>query len=195
MLDDNEKIAFTVNDLKQYLYCRRIVYYQVCLPHVRPVTFKMEAGMRRHEDEQKRSMRRTMHLPEIENAQRLFDVPVQSMELGLSGQIDELLVFPDAIIPVDYKLAKRASIHYKVQLTAYAMMAEAIYQLPAKTGILYLIQNRDAVRVNIGKSLRDRVLSAIAEMANIMDNEYMPAPTEARQCCIDCEFRRFCNDV
>ena len=36
---------FRVTDLKQYFYCPRVVYYAYCLPQVRPVTAKMEAGI------------------------------------------------------------------------------------------------------------------------------------------------------
>ena len=37
--------SLRVIDLKQYEYCPRIVYYEYCLPGVRPTTYKMAAGI------------------------------------------------------------------------------------------------------------------------------------------------------
>lgn len=194
MLDDNKRL-FTVTDLKQFSYCARIVYYHGCLPDIRPTTYKMEAGIRRHEHEQKRALRRTMTIPDIDRAERHFDVPVQSTELGLSGQIDEVIVFEDHLIPVDYKLAKNVGQHFKLQLAAYAMMAEATFALPAPHGFLYLIPKRQSTEVTISKRLRQTVYDSLEQMRHLIDTEAMPQPTPYRQRCIDCEFRRFCNDV
>jgi CRISPR-associated exonuclease Cas4 len=194
-MPDGNATLFTVTDLKQFSYCPRILFYQVCLPDVRPITLKMEMGQRRHEDEPKRALRRNMRLEGIHSARREFDVSVQSEELGLSGQIDEVLVFDDGLMVVDYKLAKTAGQHFKVQLAAYAMLAEATYDLPVLCGILYLIRKREAVEVTISTRLRNQVRRTLDEMRQIAATETMPAPTPNRRACVDCEFRRFCNDV
>ena len=46
----DERLFFTVTDLKQYFYCPRVVYYTYCLPLLRPTTYKMEAGAVAHEE-------------------------------------------------------------------------------------------------------------------------------------------------
>ncbi len=38
------RIWLTVNDLKQYLYCPRVVYYYTVVPVDRKITYKMERG-------------------------------------------------------------------------------------------------------------------------------------------------------
>lgn len=194
-MPDGQERLFTVTDLKQFHYCSRILFYHRCLPDVRPVTFKMEAGIRRHQDEPKRAIRRNMRLPEIQEARREFDVQLQSATLGLSGQIDELLFFEDSLVPVDYKLAKQAGTHFKLQVVAYGMMAEEVFQLPALRGIIYLTQKREVVEVQLNKALREQVQTAVKKMHQIVDDERMPEPTPNRRACLDCEFRRFCNDV
>jgi len=194
-MPDGNSTLFTVTDLKQFIYCPRILYYHACLPDVRPITVKMEMGQRRHEDEPKRALRRTMRLENIASARREFDVPVQSEGLGLSGQIDEVLFFDDSLIVVDYKLAKVAGQHFKVQLAAYTMLAEATFHLPALRGILYLIPKREAVEVTISSRLRQQVKDTLNAMRRIAETEVMPETTANRRACVDCEFRRFCNDV
>lgn len=194
-MPDSDPTLFTVTDLKQYTYCQRILYYHTCLPDIRPTTRKMQMGIRRHEDEHKRSMRRTMRLDGIDHAQREFDVTVQSDVLGLSGQIDEVILFADSLVPVDYKLAKKAGKHFKLQVAAYAMMAEEHFNLPALRGMIYLIRSQKTEEVTITRRLRKQIQQTVEAMREIAETEYIPEATPFRRQCVDCEFRRFCNDV
>jgi len=195
VLDDTDRLLFTVTDLKQYFYCHRIFYYQACLPAVRPLTYKMAAGIEAHESEPKRAARRSLNLLTDAPGQRHFDLRVQSDRLGLSGQIDEVIETAQTWIPVDYKLAKREGQHFRAQLAAYAMLLEETFNVEVKRGFLYLIPVRKTVEISITAKLRGEVEQALAAMRQIAERETMPPPTEWRQRCADCEFRRFCNDV
>ena len=195
-MPDGNEMLFRVIDLKQYLYCKRILYYHTCLPDIRPTTHKMQAGIDIHETEQKRAARRMLYIAEA--GVRHFDVSITSHSLSLNGQIDEVIEVtsaPVSLIPVDYKLAKQASYHYQVQLAAYALMLEEQWQRPVSKGYLYLIPLRQTVEVPITTSLRNAVRKAISEMREIVLAERMPLPTDYSRQCVDCEFRRFCNDV
>lgn len=196
MLDQNDAL-FTVTDLKQYTYCPRILYYQLCLPAIRPVTYKMQAGIDAHETERKRAARRGFYMTGSQDADatRRFDVAVISDTLLLSGLVDEVVGTPSELIPVDYKLAKKAGFHFKLQLAAYALLLEEAEGKPVKRGFLYLIPKKKAEEVRITAGLRRKVREAVADMQAIALQERMPPPTEWRQRCPDCEFRRFCNDV
>jgi CRISPR-associated exonuclease Cas4 len=194
-MPDENRWLFTVTDLKQYLYCPRILFYQTCLPDVRPVTYKMQAGVEAHADERQRASRRSSRWYGLPEGERRFDVWLQSTALGLSGQVDEVVQTPSEIIPVDYKMAQQIGQHYKVQLAAYAMMLEEAYQTQVRRGIIYLIPTRKANEIPITRALRQQVQSTLETMRAIAEHETMPEPTAWRQRCTDCEFRRFCNDV
>lgn len=191
----SEHTLFSVTDLKQYDYCPRILYYHRCLPDIRPTTTKMEVAIRRHEDEPKRALRRTMQFEGLEKAERRFDVPLMSVRLGLSGQVDELIWHEGSIIPVDYKLSRREQNHFKLQLAAYALLAEEQYQTTIRFGLLYLIQARKTIHVIFSSQLRRKVVESVSQMRLIAGAEYMPPPPESIRPCLECEFRRFCNDV
>lgn len=186
---------FTITDLKQHIYCQRISYFHLCLPDVRPVTRKMSIGIERHGEERERAARRTMAMYGHIKGERRFDVDVLSSRLNLTGRVDELVIADDEVIVVDYKIASQSGKQYEVQLAAYSMMAEESYLLPAKRGFIYLTKAKKAVEIRIGSQLRRMVEVALKEMADIQSTERMPMPTEWRQRCLDCEFRRFCNDV
>ncbi|PJF42783.1 MAG: CRISPR-associated protein Cas4 [Phototrophicales bacterium] len=186
---------FTVTDLKQYIYCPRILYYHTFLANIRPMTYKMEAGIEAHRSEPKRALRRNMGLAEETIMARYFDLILTSDRLGLSAQIDEVIELTDELIPIDYKLAKRIGYHFKIQLCAYALLLEEHFQLKVKHGFLYLILRRQAEEILIDSKLRYSVQRALADMAAIRASEAMPPATKFRKRCIDCEFRKFCNDV
>lgn len=194
-MSDQELDLFTVTDLKQYIYCPRIFYYHVCLPDIRPVTHKMEAGIAAHSDEPKRAVRRTLERFGDPDGQREFEVAVASPALGLSGKIDEVVTTGAEVIPIDYKLAHKAGYHFQIQLVAYALLLEDSRATTITRGFLYLMPGRDLAEIPITPKLRRAVRAALQAMRVIAQTERMPAPTDWRQRCADCEFRRFCNDV
>ena len=198
---------FRVTDLKQWVYCPRILYYHVCLPKVRPVTYKMEAGTEAGKGEEGREARRSLRAYGLARGERAFGVSLISPRLGLRATLD-MVIWPEAadntspgqeIIPVDYKLSNKTGrntgAHFKLQLAAYALMLEEAYALPVRRGFLYYIPLRKAEEVPINARLREQFQRELAAMQGVLATERMPAPTPFRQRCVACEFRRFCNDV
>jgi CRISPR-associated exonuclease Cas4 len=193
---------FTVTDLKQYTYCPRIVYYHHCLPAVRPVTYKMEAGIEAGADEELRELRRSLRPYGLGRGERHLDVYVNSEAWGLRGRADLVIDTDDnprgerELIPVDFKLSPgRLGANIRLQLVAYGVMLEEVWGLPAQRGFVYFIPQRRAVEVPFSPELRARLEASLHVMRQIVEREHMPPPTRQRARCEACEFRRFCNDV
>ncbi|MBX2999931.1 MAG: CRISPR-associated protein Cas4 [Caldilineaceae bacterium] len=194
MLDD--PLLFTVTDLKQFSYCGRVVYYERCLPHLRPRTFKMDAGRDEHEDEQKRATRRTLAKYAISAGRREFDVALTAPELKLTGLLDEVVYAADGeIFPVDYKLAKSVSHNHRLQLAAYGLLLEAYTGQPVRRGFVYLIERRQIEEVLFTPALRQELMTLLRQMERSITAELLPPVTANLNRCPGCEFRRFCNDV
>ena len=188
-----------MTDLKQYVYCPRILYYHLCLPRVRPTTYKMRASVEAHTHEQGREERRSLRAYGLEEGKRHFNVALASERLGMTGEVDLVIETtvkgnPQAI-PVDYKLSRKVGPHFRLQLTAYAVMIEDAWGLPVKQGFLYLIPLRRAEAVRITARQRAALDEALTVMRAMLVKEQMPPPTRQRAKCVSCEFRRFCNDV
>jgi CRISPR-associated exonuclease Cas4 len=205
-----ERTVFTVTDLKQYAYCPRIVFYTYCLPLIRPTTGKMEDGRLAHEEARDRERRRTLRIYGLEKARRHFDVWVVSEELGLRGRIDLVLevapdlsgtpVAPDVSgtewIPVDYKQTdRRAGPHLRRQVAAYGIMLEETWGGVVRRGLIYSLLTRRVEEVPLTLALRREVRETVAAMREMVERERMPDPPLSRKPCVNCEFRRFCNDV
>ena len=191
----SEDELFTITDLKQYIYCPRILYYHACLPDIRPVTYTMEKGISAHEKERGKAKRRSLGMYEDVEGERRFDLSLQSPALGLSGRLDEVIDTGETLIPVDYKHTRRMGEHFKLQIAAYALLIESALGLKVPYGYLYLIPARKTEQVKITPALRQKVQAALHDMRQIANTERMPPPTKVRQKCPGCEFRRFCNDV
>lgn len=195
-------MLFEVTDLKQWTYCPRVVYYRYCLPAIRPVTALMAEGLHSHRDESGREERRSLRAYGLQQGERVFDLPLRSVALGLRGRIDLAIVVPDRATPgaeaivVDYKDSERAAgKHFKLQLAAYALLLEEAWGLPVRRGFIYHIPQRHAEPVAISAHLRQQVHATVAALRHAVDGERMPDPPASRRQCVSCEFRRFCNDV
>lgn len=187
---------FLVTDLKQYAYCPRIVYFHTCLPHVRPTTYKMQAGAEAHVEERSREQRRSLRIYGLPEGERHFAVQLASETLDLRGRVDLVIRTADEAIPVEYKDSTRhIGQHLKLQLTAYGLLIEESWGIPVQHGFLYSIPNRRASEVYLSEQLRAEVRQAVAEIQRIADEERMPDPPKRKAQCVTCEFRRFCNDV
>lgn len=193
-----EPFSIQITDLKQYCYCPRIAYYHLVLPQVRPTTYNMEIGIQRHVEAEDREKGRGLRSYGLAAGRRMFNVALWSPELGLSGELDMLIETKDERIPVDYKDAKKGGEHFKLQLTAYGRLLEETVvspTRPVRRGFLYLIPLRKAVEVPFTARLQQSLVEAMTGLRAIADRQRMPPPTARRKQCIDCEFRRFCNDV
>ena len=188
----------TVTDIRQFVYCPRIVYYTLGLDLPRPLTAKMAAGTAEHlhtEELERRRSLRTYGMTEGD-ASREFNVKLSSERLGLHGRIDMALVTASEICMVEFKDSRGPlGLHHKYQLAAYALMAEEHWSKPARRVFVYWIPLRRAQEIVITPAMRRYALRLINAMRQVLAADKRPAPTSRRARCFDCEFRRYCPDV
>ena len=114
-----QEIVFQVTDLKQYTYCPRVVFFAYCLPLIRPMTYKMEAGIAAHEKAEGQEQRRSLRRYGLTEGERFFDLWLASETLGLRGRMDLAIRTATEAIPVEYKNSPgRAGRHLDVHMTA-----------------------------------------------------------------------------
>ncbi len=189
-----------VSDLKQYAYCPRVVYYLYNMPGVRPTTFKMDLGLEAQERVSKLELRRGLQVFGVREGTRHFHVTLWSGELGLSGQVDMVVEAQEAgrriAIPVDFKMSRRkADRNVRLQVACYGLLLEAVWQVHVPRGYVYSIPLRRAEEVPMTARLKADARRLVAEVRAMIERQVMPPPTPQRARCVDCEFRRFCNDL
>jgi CRISPR-associated exonuclease Cas4 len=191
-----ELLPLRVNDLKQYEYCPRIVFYNTVMPLDRKVTFKMQRGTEAefHLDalEKRRSLRRY----KLGDGERRFHVWLHSARLGLSGKMDMLIVSSQGYFPVDFKYTRgRPHRNHISQLAGYSVLAEEQYQTTIETAFIYLAPVGELVAIKITKELKEEVSDRLSNMRKMILDEIVPPPTQVRARCAECEFRNYCGDI
>ena len=185
-----------VNDLKQFEYCPRIVFYNTVMPVERKVTVKMERGKEEELRVDALESRRTLKRYELGSGERKFHVGLESARLGLSGKLDLMIVSPKGLFPVDFKYTRgRPHRNHVVQLAGYALLVEEDFQRPVETGFIYLAPVHQVVTVALTSQLKGQTLQRLAEIRAMIRDGMLPSATPVRARCEECEFRNFCGDV
>lgn len=199
--DNSSEYRFnlTVTDIKQYVYCPRIIYYTYVLPVNKKPTFKMEHGKDWHLEIDRLEKRRKLVSYGFEEGERIFHLPVYSERLGLSGLIDMVIEFKKGNLKEYYPVEFKNTVHqiqqnHKYQLVAYAMLLEEHYNKPVRRGFIYTIPNKDIQVVTITDSMRIYVKKVISAIYNMIKREKFPEARSVRRCW-DCEYKNYCKDM
>src|ERR1051325_3648497 len=116
-------IPLRVNDIKQYAYCPRVVFYQYCMPVNKKTTWKMEQGKIAEAQIDELEKRRKLREYRLAEGNRRFHVWVSSKRLGLSGRWD-LWIDPPEVFSRVYLKRRRGGPHknHVMQLCASARL-------------------------------------------------------------------------
>ena len=189
-------LPLRVNDLKQYAYCPRIVFYQYTMPVQRKPTFKMEHGKAVEATIEKLESRRKLREYGLADGTREFQVWLTSQRLGLSGRLDLMITTSQGAFPVDFKDTREPVYrNHWIQLCAYALLVEDVLGRPVPAGFIYRTPRDDVVIVEMTPVLRMETRQCIEEIREMIAAERMPPPTERRARCVDCEYRNYCGDI
>jgi CRISPR-associated exonuclease Cas4 len=185
-----------ITDLKQWVYCERIVYYHRVMPAVGKPTFKMREAVAAQDLIESLEMRRGLRHYGFETAVRHFNVWLSDVGLGLSGKTDVILEAPEEVAVVDFKLTSgEVGDNHRIQLAGYSLLAEKAYRKPAPIAFLFRIPDNMVFPVEMTPKLRDVVVTESNAIRRMAETESFPRPTLVRGRCVECEYANYCGDV
>ncbi|WHZ15638.1 MAG: hypothetical protein OJF52_002483 [Nitrospira sp.] len=188
--------VLSVNDLKQFLYCPRIVYYHWVMPVRPPATFLMQRGHQQEERFERLEPRRMLSRYGFQEAIRHFGLEIFAESLGMIGKVDLILESPDRIGVVEFKASgSKLAENWKLQLCAYGLLAEQHFLRPCSVGFVMLSDNEELVEVELNELLKEQVHSCMKQVRILVMMQRFPNPTPVRARCTQCEYRNFCGDV
>lgn len=191
-----ELIELRVNDLKQFGYCPRIVFYNTVMPLERKVTFKMQRGAEAEFRLDALEKRRNLRRYKLGEGERRFHVWLHSERLGLSGKMDLLVVSQEGYFPVDFKYTRgRPHRNHISQLAGYSVLVEDHFQTQVETAFIYLAPIGELVAIKMTAELKNEVTGRLAQIRSMIKEEMLPEPTAVRARCGECEFRNYCGDI
>ncbi len=185
-----------VSDIKQYVYCPRIVFYQYVMPVEKTPTFKMDYGRTAEERIDRLEVRRGLKRYGLSEGHREFHKRLSSRRLGLTGKLDLLIITPSGFYPVDFKYTFASpGENHLYQLCAYALILEDIYSCSVEKGFIYLIPKDEAIELTLDTEAKSKVHRMLHEIRDMIAKERLPESTPERNRCIDCEYRNYCGDI
>lgn len=196
MATQTTRIELTVSDIKQFLYCARIPFHRYVLRVSVAPTAGMTFGKEAHARTDRLERRRTLAEFELLEGEREFHVPLRSDRLGLTGTLDMLIRAPREVIPVEFKdSANPPGLNHKYQLVAYGLLVEEQFRRVVRRGFIHLIPIKEVIEYPITPNMRRHVLRTLVTMRTVLATDRLPPPPANLGKCIDCEYRRFCNDI
>lgn len=183
------------SDLKQFLYCPRIVYFSYVMPVAKATTYKMEVGHEQHAILENLESRRTLGRYGLDGGVREFGVALHSERYGLTGRLDLLISVGKDRYPVEFKNSPGGwTLHHRYQLAAYCLLVEDAYGVAVRTGFLYVIPQNRVTAIPLTAAVRERVRVLLDGIRLMVRLERMPPATRRRGKCRECEYRNYCAD-
>lgn len=186
----------TAGELKNWVYCRRVVFYRRHMREASRETFKMREGIAAQELVERLEMRRTLLEYGLAGWQRRFGLWLTAPRAGLSGKLDLILQDNAEAAPVDFKLTTGpVGENHRMQLAAYAVLIEEALAVSVNRAFLYRIPDDHVFVVEIGSREKEAISEAVEAIRRMDELEMLPEATDTVARCRDCEYANYCGDV
>ena len=153
-------------------------------------------GTEEHLRLEKLEPRRTVKRYGLEEAKKLFRVRLFSPTIGLSGQLDMLLITESGYYPVEFKHTRsRLGVNHRIQLSAYALLVEAEFETKVETGFFCVSPENSLTPIAITEDDRRKIYDTVGEMRHLALTQHWPESTTDKGKCVSCEWKNFCNDI
>lgn len=200
-LSEVEEGLLSVLDVKDYVFCPRVVYFRKVLHAKEEMGSQQAAAREDHGKLDEKEARRIAVVPyhkDLEGGEKSFSVPLVSRRLGLQGILDCLVRLAGEPIPIDYKFTEsnreRVWAHHKYQLVAYAMLVEDSFGGVVRRGFIYYVPEELLAEVPVTQGTREFVKKALTRIRRIMQSEEPPlVRVDPKRC--SCGLRWICLRV
>lgn len=191
----------SVTDIKQYVYCPRIVYFDRVL-HATPIFgSQQEDSKELHEDYVRKELRRkdaVYYSPEFVGAEKLLFTSLSSAVLGLQGNVDCIIkTVSGEYIPVEYKNMNsdkgRVCMQHKYQLVGYALLIEDSFKTVVRRGFVNYLPEMLILQFEITPTMKSYVKRVLGHIKRIIREEELPPIRVAKhKCAGGCGHKQTC---
>ncbi len=186
----------TGNDLYEYFYCPREVYFMKTL-NLPTQKRKMRLGREEQSKEMKRMLERNelfgFSRNEVEQVEP--NKYLENAELGLCGILDLLLKLKTGeYIPIDIKYTSYPFLDAGrvKQIVAYSVLIDRTYNVFTGRGIVYYPEQNKQDVVKITAEDKAFLLKDLEKIRAILSSEKIPRRTSSRKCNY-CGYKAICG--
>jgi CRISPR-associated exonuclease Cas4 len=201
-ISDIAEPSVSVTDIKHYIYCPRLIYFDKVL-HATPISgSQQEDSKELHEDYVKKELRRkdaVYYSPEFVGAEKLLFTPFSSGVLELQGNVDCIIrTAREEYIPVEYKNMSsdkgKVCMDHKYQLVGYALLIEENFETVVKRGFVNYIPETLILQIEITPTMKSYVKRVLGHIKRIIKDEELPPIRVAKQKCAGgCGHKQTCQ--
>ncbi|QUE32366.1 CRISPR-associated protein Cas4 [Francisella philomiragia] len=186
-------LSLPINLIRQWCFCPRIVYYQELLNIKTQKPLWVVQGEDFHKKVEHLEKRRSFKRYNLDSATRHFNLSLKSLKYRIHGIVDWVLETDDHVYVVEYKTNPNPnSLGHKLQIAAYALLAQEYFDKPSK--IAFLASDKNSYEIEITQDLIEKLYRVIDDIINTLDNGNKPDSSASDHQCIQCEYLNFCND-
>ena len=181
--------------IRQYIFCPRVVYFLEVLniPKVSPVWVK--EGENHHKKQAELFKRRTLSRFHLENALFKSNINLSYEDFNFYGICDGLIISDKNIYPVEIKLhGTKPTKAQKMQLIAYGILAEKIYEKDFNLGFIVFEKNAKTIPIEVDEKQKKELISLVEKIIEMIKKEKLPYSDATEEKCTQCEFENYCND-
>lgn len=186
-----DKPFIGTEEVRQFAYCKRILFFRYVLRAPMKPTYKMEFGAKKHERLQK-----IVNKSKEGYTQKYYNVYLTDPLLGLVGLIDYFEFDGKEAYPVEIKsghiLPEGIDNPHKYQVTAQAILIEKNFDFLVKKVRVYYSKHNKIVDYPIGVKDKLKVMEFTNQINKLLASEKIPETTKDKGKCIDCECRNYC---
>ena len=195
--DTEHTPMLTPSEVLEHIYCPRFTWYMNVqhIPQHEDTRFKVLKGREVHR--RRATENRDYLRKRIGAVKREIEVYLASPALRLRGIVDEVLWLKDGTMaPLDYKYTEPREQVFKThetQILIYAMLIEAVYQTPVRTGYLaYVRTGQHLQEVEVTESAKSTVVAVVDQIFAILDTGKLPSRARSPRRCEDCCYKNIC---
>jgi len=185
---DTELFVF-FEEIRQYFYCKRIIYFREILGFKGYTSYKMKKGKEYHERKFKRN--------EIVKIKNIWLENKNEKIAGFVDYIRESKKNNEKIIG-DYKQKKpygeRIPKHYKMQLIAEKLAVKTENEEKLKKVEISLPKGKKIVEEVTKEEIKE-VKEAIKEIRKMKREQVFPEQAKEKGKCINCEYKNICQPL
>jgi len=183
------------SQLRQFIFCKRIPYIVLVLGAQPPAPPWAKLGEEWHNRRFKKEKRRQLQAYGMQKSKLLFEVPLFSDELSLTGRADIIIEGINHIAIVECKNGKaKINKGLLLQTYAYKLMAEKVFDKPCANCFLVSRNQKTMKKIIYPEKFHDTFIEVVNKIREMLEAETIPAQIPAVSKCLQCEFINWCGD-
>lgn len=186
--------SIPVSLIRQFLFCPRVPWHMTAgTPAPSPLWVRQ--GVEHHQRQRRLTRPRKLRALGLANAERHFEIPLESERLGLHGIVDLVLLTDEEVVPVEFKLQDAPPTRaICLQLLAYGLLGEEEYVRPFRRGLVICGSRSRTYPIQRTRKLEDRLEKTLICLRQDRSSPVLPPSSAQANKCTQCEYLAHCND-